>query len=579
MPQNPLGGTHVLNGARGFFRLAEGLRWRLALGVGLASAAALASFGLLVLSGWLLAGAAVAGLGGQAAARAFNIMLPATGVRFFALVRILARYLERVVAHDGALRLGGRLRGWVYARLAPLAPAGLTSMQGGDLLGRFVSDTDRVAAYYTDVALPFCRALLCSVVFVGVFACVLLSAALALAVGLLLGGVLVPLVVGPAMDRLVRLAAEKQSYVQVELAQTLQNMGEYLLWDGARSRTRHWHAQQAVVDGARWKLDALESAARGLIGMITFVTVLGVLVLAASACQAGQLHVAEIPMLVLGVLAAFDVAVPLPMARQAGAEARFALTRLETSSAPAPAPAPVAVVGEAHKPHAPYDLEVQGISFAYPNTITPVFQNASLTIRQGEHVALVGPSGIGKSSLINLLFGFYAPHSGCICFGGVDVSTLRAEDMAAFISVATQDFHLFAGTLRDNLLLAAPQATDQELADVLEAAQLTKFIQSLPQGLQTWVGNDGLRLSGGQARRVAVAQALLRGTPWLVLDEPTEGLDAPLEQALMAALVRRGTRTTILCMTHRQAVLPFMHRVVRVEDACFRPGGGSDMKN
>jgi ATP-binding cassette subfamily C protein CydC len=114
---------------------------------------------------------------------------------------------------------------------------------------------------------------------------------------------------------------------------------------------------------------------------------------------------------------------------------------------------------------------------------------------------------------------------------------------------------------------------------VLETAQLTQFIQSLPQGLQTWVGNDGLRLSGGQARRVAVAQALLRGTPWLVLDEPTEGLDAALEQALMAALVQRCEQTTIVCMTHRQAVLPFMHRVIRVEDACFRPGGGSDMKS
>ncbi|WP_338332807.1 thiol reductant ABC exporter subunit CydC [Acetobacter sp. LMG 32666] len=576
MPQNPLRSSHGVVGVRGFFRLAEGVRWRLALGVGFACAAALASFGLLALSGWLLAGAAVAGLGGQAAARAFNIMLPATGVRFFALVRILARYLERVVAHDGALRLGGRLRGWVYARLAPLAPAGLTDLQGGDLLGRFVSDTDRVAAYYTDVALPFCRAMLCGVVFVGVFACFLRLAAFALAVGLLLGGVLVPLLVGSAMDRLVRVAAQKQSHVQAELAQTLQNMGEYLLWDAARSRSEGWQTQQAVMDNARWKLDVVESAARSLISIITFVTALGVLILAASACHAGQLHVAEVPMLVLGVLAAFDVAAPLPMARQAAAEAGLALMRLESASAPG---GPVVMVEQARQPHTPYDLEVQDVSFAYPKSITPVFQNASLTIRQGEHVALVGPSGVGKSSLINLLFGFYAPHSGSIRFGGVDVSTLRAEDMAAFIGVATQDFHLFAGTLRDNLLLAAPQATEQELADVLETAQLTQFIQSLPDGLQTWVGNDGLRLSGGQARRVAVAQALLRGTPWLVLDEPTEGLDAPLEQALMAALVQHSARTTILCITHRQAVLPFMHRVVRVENACFCPGGGSDMKH
>ncbi|OUI99146.1 ATP-binding protein [Acetobacter sp. DsW_54] len=552
------------------------MRWRLALGVGFACAAALASFGLLFLSGWLLAGAAVAGLGGQAVARAFNIVLPATGVRFFAMVRIIARYLERVVAHDGALRLGGHLRAWVYARLAPLAPAGLMDQQGGDLLGRFVSDTDKVAAYYTDVALPFLRALLCGVVFVGVFACFMLPAAALLAVGLLLGGVLVPLLVGPAMDRLVRREAEKQSHIQAELAQTLQNMGEYLLLDAASGRAGQWQAQQAEMDRACWKLDVLESAARGLVTLITFATALGGLVLAVNACRAGQLSIAEVPMLVLGVLAAFDVAVPLPLARQAAAQAKLATIRLDAACPPS---VPRPVVQGADLPHAPYDLVVRDLSFAYPKTVSPVLQNANLTIRQGEHVGLVGPSGIGKSSLINLLFGFYAPDNGSISFGGVDVGTLRAEDMAAFVSVAAQDFHLFAGTLRDNLLLAAPHATEQELADVLETAQLTQFIQSLPQGLQTWVGNDGLRLSGGQARRVAVAQALLRGTPWLVLDEPTEGLDAALEQALMAALVQRCEQTTIVCMTHRQAVLPFMHRVIRVEDACFRPGGGSDMKS
>jgi ATP-binding cassette subfamily C protein CydC len=353
-------------------------------------------------------------------------------------------------------------------------------------------------------------------------------------------------------------------------------MGEYLLLDAASSRAGQWQAQQAEMDRACWKLDVLESAARGLITLITFATALGVLVLAVSACRAGQLSIAEVPMLVLGVLAAFDVAAPLPLARQAAAQAKLATIRLDAACPPS---TPRPVVQGADLPHAPYDLVVRDLSFAYPKTVSPVLQNANLIIRQGEHVGLVGPSGIGKSSLINLLFGFYAPDSGSISFGGVDVGTLRAEDMAAFVSVAAQDFHLFAGTLRDNLLLAAPHATEQELADVLETAQLTQFIQSLPKGLQTWVGNDGLRLSGGQARRVAVAQALLRGTPWLVLDEPTEGLDAALEQGLMTALVQRCEQTTIVCMTHRQAVLPFMHRVIRVEDACFRPGGGSDMKS
>lgn len=569
MRGSPLQGERLMPGWGGLFRLAGAARWRLAWGVVLACAASTASFGLLFLSGWLLAGAAVAGLAGQVSARAFNIILPATGVRFFAMVRILARYMERVVAHDGALRLTGRLRTWVYARLIPLAPAGLVELQGGDMLGRFVSDTDRVAAYYTDVALPFARALFCGAVFVGVFACFLPVGALVLALGLM-GGALAPRLMGAATDRLVRLSAEKQSHIQAELAETLQNMGEYLLMDSAHGRARAWQAEQAVVDHARWNLDALEGAARSFITILTFATALVVLVLAAYAHQVGQLSVAEIPMLVLGVLAAFDVVSPLPLAGQAAAEARLAGERLQKACV---AQGVGAQTVPQFLPQVPYDLVLRDVSFAYPQTVSPVLHNASLTIRQGEHVGLVGPSGVGKSSLITLLFGFYAPSGGSITFGGVDVSTLRAEDMAAFVTVVAQDFHLFAGTLQDNLLLGAPSATDADVAEVLEVAQLTQFVKSLPKGLQTWVGNDGLCLSGGQARRVAVAQALLRRTPWLVLDEPTEGLDASLEQALMEALMRREGNTTIVCMTHRTAVLPFMHRVVRVEDARFCPEG------
>ncbi|MFT8468484.1 thiol reductant ABC exporter subunit CydC [Acetobacter syzygii] len=570
--QKPLQVERLTLGVSGFMRLSATVRWRLAGGVVLACLAALSSFGLLVLSGWLLAGAAVAGLAGQSAARAFNIILPATGVRFFAMTRILGRYLERVVAHDGVLRLTGYWRTWVYARLAPLAPAGLIDLQGGDLLGRFVSDTDKAAAYYTDVALPFARALVCSVVFVGVYACFLPSAALVLAVGLVLSGALVPLLFGGAINRCVCKNAQKQSHIRSDLAETLQNIGEYLILDAAQGRAEQWQAQQQAVDHDRWKLDALEGSARGLITIMAFGTALIVLMLAAQAYKAGHLSSAEIPMLVLGVLAAFDVIIPLPLARQAAAEARLSVTRLAQACASHG-------VGQSVKPrslpHAPYDLVVRNVSFAYPLTMTPVLENASLTIRQGEHVGLIGPSGAGKSSLINLLFGFYAPLGGSITFGGVDVHTLGAEDMADFVSVAAQDFHIFAGTLRDNLLLAAPSVTDAKLAEVLEITQLTHFVASLPEGLQTWVGNDGLRLSGGQARRLAVAQALLRQTPWLILDEPTEGLDAPTEQALMAALMRHASNTTIVCMTHRAAVLPFMHRIVRVEDACFHPEGGA----
>ncbi|MFT8565199.1 MAG: ABC transporter ATP-binding protein, partial [Acetobacter orientalis] len=189
----------------------------------------------------------------------------------------------------------------------------------------------------------------------------------------------------------------------------------------------------------------------------------------------------------------------------------------------------------------------------------------------GERVALVGPSGSGKSSLINLLFGFYPYQNGQASFGGVDLHTMRAETLAGYIAVAGQDFHLFSGTVRDNLLLANAQATEQELWNALETVQLADFIKEIPHGLDTFVGNEGLCLSGGQAKRLSIAQALLRKTPWLILDEPTEGLDAQTEQALLENLMRARPDATFVCLTHSPAVLPFMTRVLQIKDGTFSP--------
>jgi ATP-binding cassette subfamily C protein CydC len=224
-------------------------------------------------------------------------------------------------------------------------------------------------------------------------------------------------------------------------------------------------------------------------------------------------------------------------------------------------------------PVAPCDLEIRDLCFSYPNTGAYVLDHANLTVRQGEKLGIIGPSGAGKSSLISLLFNFWPVQGGSIVFGGVNVSATDAETLSSLISVASQDFHLFTATLRDNLLLAAPHASEADMNEALRIVQLTAFVVALPEGLDTLVGNEGLRLSGGQARRLSIAQAFLRRTPWLVLDEPTEGLDDATEQALMKALLAACPRTTILCISHRKSVLPFMDRVVRLEGGRLWPEG------
>ncbi len=273
-------------------------------------------------------------------------------------------------------------------------------------------------------------------------------------------------------------------------------------------------------------------------------------------------------MLVLGCLAAFDVLAPVPAARQSLGAARLAMKRLESACT---APICSAPHTATNTPNAPYTLKLHDISFKYQEEKEWVFNHATLSIQAGERVALVGPSGSGKSSLINLLFGFYPYQNGQASFGSVDLHTMRTETLAGYIAVAGQDFHLFSGTVRDNLLLANAQATEQEIWNALETVQLADFIKEIPHGLDTFVGNEGLCLSGGQAKRLSIAQALLRKTPWLILDEPTEGLDAQTEQALLENLIRARPDATFVCLTHRPAVLPFMTRVLQIKDGTFSP--------
>lgn len=543
------------------------IKWHLALGMLLSCVAALSNFGLLFVSGWLITSAAVAGLAGLAVSQAFNIMLPAAGVRFFAMVRILSRYLERIITHDGAFRLTSSLRTAVYALLIPQTPSGLMDKRGGDVLGQFVSDTETVSAYYTDAAIPFGRALCCSIVFIGLISCFLPIAGMTFGVSLIIAGVVVPIMTYWMSYRLIKQMRFVKSRMQGNLAETLQNLGELLILTIADSSVNNIKQDQLYLDQGKFKLDIIESTARSLITVIMMIVVLLVLFQSISAYQVHLLSAAEIPMLVLGIMAAFDVILPLPAATHAKIKADIAEQQLQASCNHT-----VADQTEEDlfvSPNAPYDLVMKQVSFSYPQQPSIILDHASLTIKQGEHVAIVGASGMGKSSLINMLFSFYSLQSGSIFFGGVDVKKITCDKLSSFVSVVSQDFHLFSGTIKENLKLINPEVTDKEIEDVLKIVQLDQFVIELPEGIHTFIGNEGLRLSGGQARRLAIAQGLLRKTPWLILDEPTDGLDSQTEQVLMQQLMMHYTDQTIVVITHKSEILPLMDRVILLQDGCF----------
>lgn len=541
------------------------------IGLALAVVASLANFGLLFLSGWLLAAAAVAGLGGIVAQNAFNIFLPAVGVRFFATVRILARYLERVVTHDATLRFIGRVRAWSFERLAPQAPAALAQQRSGDMLFRFVSDTDRMGQFYLQVMLPFAAAAICCTAYVVITGLFSLPAALVLGVGLLLCGTIIPLITAKLSAHATAQISLQQDVMHADLTEILQGMGEFMFLGAAGSVQKHIADQQANIRLCRQKIFLLEGGARCLSTIIGTLSAVAMLALATHAYHAGTLSAACLPMLALGGLAAFDVVGPLPAAWQLLGHVRVAARRVfAVCDKPPCVPAPAAKAS----PVQPLDLCFCNLGMRYPEAKHWALRHANLLIRQGERVALVGPSGAGKSTLINLLFRFYDYQEGTASFGNVDLKNVDADVMAHHVGVVAQDYHLFQGSIRCNLMIACPNATEEKMWRALQIAQLAEFVRAEPAGLDTLIGEEGIRLSGGQARRLAIAQVVLRAPAWIILDEPTEGLDRQTEQELMAALLSAlPPQATIMCMTHNPAVAGLMDRIVRVEDGRFHEAG------
>lgn len=542
------------------------IRWHLALGLFLSCFAALSNFGLLFLSGWLITSAAVAGLAGVAVAQAFNIMLPAAGVRFFAMARILSRYLERVVTHDGALRLTSLLRTAVYAFLIPQTPSGLMDKRGGDILGQFVSDTESVSAYYTDAAVPFGRAFFCSIIFIGLVFYFLPIAGGILSVALILAGIIVPVITYFASYAILKKMRDVKSRMQANLAETLQNLGELLILNVADCSIDNIQQDQLYLDHRKLKLDFIESMARNIITIIMMAAVLLILIQSLDAYYIHALTAAEIPMLVLGIMAAFDVILPLPAVCHAKIKASIAEKQLQASC-------DNQQLGSTQlkslMPIAPYDLVMDKASFSYPSQPEIILDHASLSIKQGDHVAIIGESGVGKSSLINMLFSFYPLQSGKIYFGGQDISEMASKTLSQYITVIAQDFHLFSGTIRENLQFITPEITDSDINEALKVVQLEDFVHKLPQGIDTFIGNEGIRLSGGQARRLAIAQGILRKTPWLILDEPTDGLDTETEYELIQTLLKCYTDKTVVIITHKIEILPLVNKVIRLQEGEF----------
>ena len=503
-------------------------------------AAAAATIGLLAGSGYLVGRAAL-----RPGLDAIVGLLAA--VEVLAFLRGPLRYAERLVGHDAALRALTGWRVWLYDRLSPRVPAALSGWRSGDLLARAIDDVDTLQDLYLRTLLPVTIALGAAVIGTVAAGFILPWAALALGVPLAVA------LVAPALftwrrsgdDEMAELAGSLSARVvdALEGASELQAFGA----DGAA-------LEEIEVEGAR--ADALERQHARIAAGSTLViqvclavavtTVLALGVVAVHDHRIGQVMVAVLP---LAALATFETVPGVPLAVARALSVRAAADRLYALDA-VPVPVRDPVQAERIDAGVP-EVRFDEATLRYGPDLPRALDGVTLRLVSGGRLAVTGSSGAGKSSLVNALLRYWPLESGTLALGGTDVTRVIQADVRGAIALADQRAQLFAGTVRSNVTLGRPDATDQEIDAALRAARLADWVATLPDGLDTPVGEDGVAISGGERRRLAVARALLAPGPLLILDEPTSGLDPALaDQVVEGVFAAAGTRSVLL-ITHR----------------------------
>ena len=531
----------------------------MALGMVMGTAAALSGIGLLALSGWFISAAAVAGLT-PVAAKLFNFFLPSIGVRLFAMTRTGTRYVERVVTHDATFRILESLRIACYRRIEPLAPAGLMRHRSGDLLNRVVADIDALDNLYARVLAPTVIAAASSAavaVLIGIFT---LTGAALLVAALLVAGAGVPTWAGVRGFSVGRRIATETAAIRRRVVDGVHGLSELLVFDGFdRYAAGCMESHHRLVQAQR-RMHHIGGMASALVIVINGLAVIGVFMAGAVVVRDRLWGGEMIALMILAVMAAFEPVQPLCAAFQYLGQTREAARRL--ADLMSTRPAVMFPEKSAGSPSPEAGICIRGLFFHYDRQGPPALDGIDLAVAPGERLAIVGETGSGKTTLFHLLVRFWDPTRGEILIGGLRLPDISEDALRRHICVVSQTSHLFTATIRENLLLARPGASDDDLWHALTVARLDDFVRSLPGGLDTWVGVSGGLLSGGQARRVAVARGVLKDAPIWLLDEPTEGLDAENERRLIEAVQAAAAGKTLVMITHRRAGLPEMDRII-----------------
>jgi len=528
-------------------------RSRLALAILLGFLAIGSGVGLLATSAWLISSAAL-----QPPILTLEVAI--VGVRAFGIGKGVFRYAERMVSHDAAFRVLSRLRLAVYDRLAVVAPAGVPAYRRGDLLERLVRDVDATQDLPLRVLLPYASGALVALASVVLAYFILPVAGLVLLVSLALASTVVPWIAARAAADADRASAPARGALNADVLTLLDGAADLTVSGAAPA----WLDRLAEDDRRIGGLAARSANASGLASALGVLlsggAVVAMLLVAIPALRSGELVGVNLAVLVLLPLATYEAVVAMPTAALALGRVRGSAQRVvEVLDAVDPVPdpevpaaAPTGVVG----------VRLDGLRASWPSG-PEVLEGLTLDVAAGERVAIVGSSGSGKSTLLAVLAGFL-PYDGSVRLGDVELRDLRGSDVRTVVGWCPQLPHVFDTSVVENVRLAKPEASDDEVRAALDAVGLGPWLDAQPRGLDTPVGDHGALVSAGQRQRLGVARVLLAGHPVVLLDEPTEHLDEATAEVVAAELLRALTGRTVLWVAHRPHGVAALDRTVRL---------------
>jgi ATP-binding cassette subfamily C protein CydC len=513
--------------------------WLVAGGV-ISVAALAAGVGVMTLAGQVIGAALVTGVVGA------SLLLDSFGV-----ARVILRYAERLVTHDATFRALTDLRVWLFRKLAANAAGGLGFRRAGDVLARLVGDVAALDGLYLRILVPLAGAFLLLVALL-----VLQGGIAAWVVGVffVLAALVLPWRAARATMVVGEKLAEAASALRVVVVDAVTGLREVRAFGAEGRMLAAVQGKESVLLGTQHEL-ARRAALAGAGAVLC-----GQAALLAALMSGGASPIGTVACVFL-VVAAFEAVSGLTRAGTLAGHAVAASRRvLEAADAPPPVPDPVIPTALP----ADVTLSFEAVHFRWRSDHPPVFEGLTLEVPSGARVALLGPSGAGKSTLAALALKLAAPQSGRVLLGGTDLADLSAEQVQRRIGLLSQATHLFDDTIRHNLLLARPVADESALWRALDAARIGDFVRSLPDRLESWVGEGGTRFSGGQGRRLALARALLSPAPVLILDEPCSGLDAETEREFLSTLNEVAQGRSVILIAHRLTGVERLDRIWRL---------------